>query len=384
MPDEKIQAIEAIAEAQRDLGVFLEQHSITSKEVEVNADDLIPAYALDNTPLSDTEQKELLASIKFFGLLSRVVVNDKLEIIDGKNRVDFAKQLGWKKIKVIMLENLTPGLEIFAAYQLNYARRHATIETKHKAYNSFKAKLLGLVDGKSREEAIEILPEIEKFWPEVQEKKRGPKVSEVVRTTEIISGVPAGTIRKWTAIDRAKDEMTTVLPEQYPTTAGITDSAALRFLSKKKTVKPGFSLVDSALSLCIECDKKTSCQFLRAIANRSCYSEVNQTTCKNCKPLDRESTSEKIFLQPSFALAEYYRSLKRIPVKDKAWRKVMLGRNIKICRDILEVCDFNLDAAKFCVNRLGNIYDNKGFSWTLETILKNIDESLLEWKKQSV
>ena len=129
MPTEQARVIEAISLAQGNIGAFLQQHNIEFKEIEVDIDKLIPSYALDTTPLADTEQKELLSSMKAFGIITRVVINEKFEILDGSNRVSFAQQLGWKKVKVVMLKNTTPGLEIFIAYQLNYARRHANTET---------------------------------------------------------------------------------------------------------------------------------------------------------------------------------------------------------------------------------------------------------------
>lgn len=381
MSIENESAIKALQEAAKEVGFFLLRHKVEFEDSTIDPISLeFAAHALDNTELSDVESRELLSSIKSVGIVNPIIINDKDEVLDGKNRVKFALELGLPEVPVRKIKGLSSGLELILSFQLNYARRNAKAEDKHKAYNNFKRRLLETLENKSRDEAIKILPELEKFWPEVRDGKRPPKKSEVTKTVDIVSGIPGSTLRRYNLADKAKEEMQETLPEQFPKGKKISDSAAMLFIKRKKAKKYNKPSAEAIAGLCVECDRLATCTWVKEMWKRSCYS--NQDACKHLQPTPDEDIQTKTFLQPSFALAEYYRSVKRIPVKDKAWRKVMLGRSISRCRDILELCDFDLEVAKYCISYLAKQFESKKLSWTLETIIEHAPEAIMAWKKQ--
>lgn len=78
---------------------------------------------------------------------------------------------------------------------------------------------------------------------------------------------------------------------------------------------------------------------------------------------------------PVKCLVLTYKTTKGFAFDDRDWDKVNYGRSASASKTLLNMCkDFNI--AEACIKGLGEEYDKKGLTWTLETVTRNAGEWL--------
>lgn len=79
--------------------------------------------------------------------------------------------------------------------------------------------------------------------------------------------------------------------------------------------------------------------------------------------------------EPAKCLVLTYKTTKGFAFDDRHWDKANFGRMSSAAKTLLGLCrDF--ETAEACIKGLGEDYDTKGLSWTLETICRNAGEWL--------
>ncbi len=76
----------------------------------------------------------LVESIKHYGLLNPITVNEKNELIAGERRLQAVKQLGWHTIPVIVIHNADSISALEIEIEENVQRSDFTEEELMKAY----------------------------------------------------------------------------------------------------------------------------------------------------------------------------------------------------------------------------------------------------------
>ena len=72
-------------------------------------------------------------------------------------------------------------------------------------------------------------------------------------------------------------------------------------------------------------------------------------------------------------LINYFFELKKWAYKDKSFyqkNKIIYARFTRPAKQLLELCDDNIDEAKNCVKKIAEWADSRGLDWSLETIFK--------------
>ncbi len=80
---------------------------------------------------------------------------------------------------------------------------------------------------------------------------------------------------------------------------------------------------------------------------------------------------------PISALVIFYKVCKGIQYDDRSWDKIHFGRCTKAAKEIFIICK-DFETSKQCIEELADRFDSKDLSWTLETIVKNVHDWILE------
>lgn len=76
----------------------------------------------------------LVKSIKRYGLLNPITINEKNELIAGERRLQAVKQLGWHMVPVVVIHNADPTAELEIEIEENVQRSDFTEDELMKAY----------------------------------------------------------------------------------------------------------------------------------------------------------------------------------------------------------------------------------------------------------
>ncbi len=76
----------------------------------------------------------LVESIKHYGLLNPITINEKNELIAGERRLQAVKQLGWHTIPVVVIHNADSVSALEIEIEENVQRSDFTEEELMKAY----------------------------------------------------------------------------------------------------------------------------------------------------------------------------------------------------------------------------------------------------------
>jgi hypothetical protein len=79
--------------------------------------------------------------------------------------------------------------------------------------------------------------------------------------------------------------------------------------------------------------------------------------------------------EPTKCLVISYKVSQGIEYDNRHWDKANFGRCMAAARTLLALCK-DLESSETCLRELGNDYDAKGLTWTLETIARNATEWL--------
>jgi hypothetical protein len=95
-------------------------------------------------PLADEEYQALKASIATFGVLTPVVLDEDGKVLDGHHRLRACAELGVVDYPRTILPGLSEDQKVEQALTLNLARRHLSIEQKHRLVSDLRARGLSV------------------------------------------------------------------------------------------------------------------------------------------------------------------------------------------------------------------------------------------------
>ncbi|MFC2602524.1 MAG: ParB N-terminal domain-containing protein [Treponema sp.] len=76
----------------------------------------------------------LKESLRMYGLLNPITLNDNNELIAGERRLQAAKALGWTNINAVVLSNITPAEQLELELEENNQRKEFTKEELLEGY----------------------------------------------------------------------------------------------------------------------------------------------------------------------------------------------------------------------------------------------------------
>lgn len=77
----------------------------------------------------------LKESLRMYGLLNPITLNDNNELIAGERRLQAAKALGWTNINAVVLSNITPAEQLELELEENNQRKEFTKEELLEGYH---------------------------------------------------------------------------------------------------------------------------------------------------------------------------------------------------------------------------------------------------------
>ena len=76
----------------------------------------------------------LKESLRMYGLLNPITLNENNELIAGERRLQAAKALGWTNINAVILSNITPAEQLELELEENNQRKEFTKEELLEGY----------------------------------------------------------------------------------------------------------------------------------------------------------------------------------------------------------------------------------------------------------
>ncbi len=76
----------------------------------------------------------LKESLRMYGLLNPITLNENNELIAGERRLQAAKALGWTNINAVVLSNITPAEQLELELEENNQRKEFTKEELLEGY----------------------------------------------------------------------------------------------------------------------------------------------------------------------------------------------------------------------------------------------------------
>ena len=76
----------------------------------------------------------LKESLRMYGLLNPITLNENNELIAGERRLQAAKALGWTNINAVILSNITPAEQLELELEENNQRKEFTMEELLEGY----------------------------------------------------------------------------------------------------------------------------------------------------------------------------------------------------------------------------------------------------------
>ena len=70
--------------------------------------------------------KPLMDSLRRYGLLNPITLNNDYELIAGERRLEAAKAIGWTSINAVIIENITPLTQLEMEMEENNQRKEFT------------------------------------------------------------------------------------------------------------------------------------------------------------------------------------------------------------------------------------------------------------------
>lgn len=80
------------------------------------------------------DMDSLKESLRMYGLLNPITLNENNELIAGERRLQAAKALGWTNINAVVLSNITPAEQLELELEENNQRKEFTKEELLEGY----------------------------------------------------------------------------------------------------------------------------------------------------------------------------------------------------------------------------------------------------------
>ncbi len=308
-------------------------------------------------PLTKEERQGLLDDIKQNGIEEPLQVvhtsDDKYIIMDGRHRFGIAKELGIKKVPILLTleEDIDKtGLSlneylVRKAIRLNIFRRQLSSEQR--------VKLLSMLFDKPvpKQPKEKVVGRGHKGYSLNGEKKSANEVAKEL-------GISLRMVKQ------AKKYKETV--EAHPELAGLSVRKALQEAKKAERGEDKTELnkemhrtrLRDTFNICTKCGL-FPCEYLETII-------VNIMT-SSCGRQGGVRGATKTNIQE---LIEFYKVVTGVQADDKGWDRVMFAKLTVPARTILSMCNNDIEMAKEIVNNGRRYFERKGWKWTLFTIAK--------------